>query len=310
MHRHLLSLAELEPEELFHLVDRGIAMKSLAPGTLPLRGRMVGIYFRKTSTRTRTSFTVGAAKLGADVIAYGPNDLQLATGETIQDTARVLSRFLDALVMRTAESLDEMRAFADQPRMAVINAMADVEHPTQAIADLCTMKEHFGGLEGLDVLYLGEGNNTATALSLALSQVPRARLTLLTPPGYGVPPEVMQMARERAGRTGAVIEERHTTDEPPRGVDVVYTTRWQTTGTTKPDPDWMRTFAPFSVTAELMAEVSGPGTVFMHDLPAKRGEDVADEVLDGPRSIAWDQAEYKLYSAMSVLEWCMLGPQG
>lgn len=310
MWSHLLSLAELKTEDLFYLVDRGVAMRSRPRGARPLEGRTVGIYFRKTSTRTRTSFTVGAAKLGADVIAYGPADLQLATGETTRDTARVLSRFLDALVMRTAESLDEMRAFAGQPSMAVINAMADVEHPTQALADLSTMKARFGGLEGLDVLYLGEGNNTAAALALALARVPRARLTLLTPPGYGVVPEVMEQARRSAGACGAVVEERHDASTAPRGVDVVYTTRWQTTGTTKADPDWRRAFAPFGVTPALMAEVSRPGTVFMHDLPATRGEDVEDAVLDGPQSLAWEQAENKLYSAMAVLEWCVAGPQG
>jgi ornithine carbamoyltransferase len=310
MHGHLLTLAELDPDDLFYLVDRGIAMRSLAPGTRTLRDRMVGIYFRKTSTRTRTSFTVGAAKLGADVIAYGPADLQLATGETIDDTARVLSGYLDALVLRTAAPLDEMRAFAAQPRMAVVNAMADVEHPTQALADLTTMKAHFGRLEGLNVLYLGEGNNSAAALALALARVPGARLTLLTPPGHGVFPAAMETARALAAGTGAVIEERHTAEDPPRGVDVVYTTRWQTTGTSKPDPEWRTVFAPFSVTQALMDAVSGPETVFMHDLPAVRGEDVAGEVLDGPRSIAWTQAENKLYSAMAVLEWCVAGPQG
>ncbi len=307
MCRHLLSVADLETDDLYDLMDRGIAMKTRRPGELPLQGRTVGIYFRRTSTRTRTSFTVGAGRLGAQTISYGPNDLQLVTGETVEDTTRVLSRFLDALVLRTAESLDEMRAFAAQQRMAVVNAMADVEHPTQALADLTTMKEHFGRVDGLQVLYLGEGNNTAAALTLALARIPGVRLTLLTPPGYGVVPAVMEAACRFAARSGATIEERHSTADPPRDVNVVYTTRWQTTGTTKPDPEWRSIFAPFSVTAELMERVSQSDTVFMHDLPAVRAEDVAAEVLDGAQSIAWTQAENKLYSAMAVLDWCISG---
>jgi ornithine carbamoyltransferase len=238
------------------------------------------------------------------VVAYGPDDLQTNTGETVEDTARVLGVMLDILVMRTAASLEEMRVFAAQPRLRVVNAMSEGEHPTQAIADLTTMREHFGHLSGLHVLYLGEGNNTAAALALAIARIPGMRLTLLTPEGYGLDPAFAARASALAAEHGAEVQERHTPD-PPRGVDVVYTTRWQTTGTSKPDPDWRRAFLPFAVTRELMASVSRPsGTVFMHDLPAVRGEDVENEVLDGPQSIAWRQAENKLFSAAAVLEWC------
>jgi len=304
--RHLLTLARLEPDDLLHLVDRGLEMKRGAGGR-PLDGKSVGIYFRKTSTRTRTSFTVGAARLGATVVTYGPGDLQTNTGETLEDTTRVLSSFLDALVLRTAESLSEMETLAGQSDMAVINAMADVEHPTQAIADLTTMKEQFGRLEGLDVLYLGEGNNTAAALALALGHIPGARLTLLTPEGYGLSPEVLALAREHASRSGAAVEEHHDAGHMPKGVDVVYATRWQTTGTSKPDPDWRSRFEPFRVTTGVMERASREGTVFMHDLPAHRGEDVQAEVLDGAQSIAFRQAGNKLFSAMAVLEWCVQG---
>lgn len=306
--RHLLSLADLDQAEILHLVKRGVQMSRGAAAAQPLRGRTVGIYFRKTSTRTRSAFSVGATKLGAGIIAYGPHDLQTNTGETLEDTARVLSGFLDALVLRTAESIGEMRTLADQERMSVVNAMADVEHPTQALADLTTMREHFGRLEGLDVLYLGEGNNTASALALAASRIPGMRLTLLTPEGYGLDPEALALSSDLARRHGATVEESHDPGAFPRGVDVVYTTRWQTTGTSKPDPLWRDRFAPFAVTPALMAAASRPqGTVFMHDLPAVRGEDVASEVLDGPQSIAFRQAENKMYSAMAVLEWCLGG---
>jgi ornithine carbamoyltransferase len=309
--RHLISVGDLRPDELNYLVDRGIQMRATPGGIRTLNGRCVGIWFRKTSTRTRTSFTVGAQKLGADVISYGPADLQTNTGETIEDTSRVLSGFLDALVVRTAEDQREMEVLAGQTAMSVVNAMADLEHPSQALADLTTMKEHFGRLDGLQVLYMGEGNNSAAALALALAKVPGARLTLLTPPEYGVPSIVMERAQATAAGYGATIEEFHDASMAPGGVDVVYTTRWQTTGSSKPHEDWRERFAPFAVTPELMARVSRPegGTVFMHDLPAVRGEEVHADVLDGAQSIAFRQAENKLYSAMAVLEWCVAGPQ-
>lgn len=307
--RHLITLADLDPSDLHYLVRRGVRMRNGAAERQPLQRKVVGIYFRKTSTRTRSAFTAGALRLGASTIPYGPHDLQTNTGEGIEDTSRVLSGFLDALVLRTAESLGEMRTFADQERMSVVNAMADVEHPTQALADLTTMQEHFGRLEGLDVLYVGEGNNTAVALALAAGMIRGMRLTLLTPPGYGLPAEVAAQAADLSRRHGGAVEEYHDPDRFPRGVDVVYTARWQTTGSSKPDPLWRDTFEPFSVTSALMAAASKAGTVFMHDLPAVRGEEVHAEVLDGPQSIAFRQAENKMYSAMAVLEWCMAGPQ-
>jgi ornithine carbamoyltransferase len=295
--RHLLSVNDLDPSELLYLAQRAVRIKRGETPPEPLRGKAVGVWFRKTSTRTRTAFGIGAAKLGAATIAYGPGDLQTNTGETVEDTAAVLS----------GEPVQEMRALAAQERMAVINAMSDLEHPTQALADLGTLLEHFGRLGGLHLLYLGEGNNTAAALALAAARVPDLRLTLLTPEGYGVPPHVLAEARAFAAGAGACVEERHDAT-PPRGVDVVYTTRWQTTGSTKPDPDWRRHFEPFRVTGALFREAAAPGGVFMHDLPAVRGEEVDAAVLDGPRSIALRQAENKLYGAMAVLEWCVAGP--
>ncbi|HET6763926.1 MAG TPA: hypothetical protein VFH27_09640 [Longimicrobiaceae bacterium] len=308
--RHLISVGDLHPDELAYLVDRGVYMRGHRAGTSALAGKAVGVWFRKTSTRTRTSFSIGAAKLGAVTIAYGPQDLQTNTGETIEDTARVLSGFLDGLVVRTAEDQREMEVLAGQDRMAVVNAMADLEHPSQALADLTTLQEHFGRLDGLDVLYMGEGNNSASALALAFAKLRGSRLTLLTPPGYAVDPRAMDRARADAATHGATVEEHHDMAHLPRGVDAVYTTRWQTTGSSKPDPNWRQVFAPFAVTPEVMAAASRPsGTVFMHDLPAVRGEEVHADVLDGPQSIAFRQAENKLYSAMAVLEWCIVGPQ-
>ena len=304
--RHMLSLADLGASELARLVDRSIKFAAArGAGPKPLTDKVVGIYFRKPSTRTRSSFTVGAMKLGARTIAYGPEDLQLVTGETIEDTARVLSSYLDALVIRTNGSIAEMRALADQSEMAVINAMSENEHPTQAIADLATIKERFGRLADIHVLYLGEGNNTATALALAVAQTPGMKVTFVTPEGYGLSEPFLEQARQLADRYGAMIRHRHSMDEPPRNVDAVYTTRWQTMGEPHADTNWRERFWPYSVTPGVMAEVSKPGTVFLHDLPAVRGEDVDSSVLDGPQSLAWRQARHKMFGAMAVLEWCL-----
>jgi ornithine carbamoyltransferase len=305
--RHLLSLAEVGPDNLAGLVRDSLEIAAgREGGAKPLSGKIVGIYFRGTSTRTRTAFTAGALRLGAGVVAYGPRDLQIETGETVRDTGRVLSGFLDALVVRTNGGADEMQELAAQGRMAVVNAMSEDEHPTQAIADLVTISEALGHLRGVHVLYVGEGNNSAAALALAVAMTPEMRLTLITPEGYGLPRVALAKADEFARMTGAVVEHHHDIGRPPAEVDAVYTTRWQTMGVPKADPDWKEKFRPFSVTEALMGRVSKPsGTIFLHDLPAVRGDDVVDEVLDGPQSRAFRQAEHKMTSAMAVLKWCL-----
>jgi len=307
--RHFISINELDPDELSYLVEESLARaRGDGEGTRPLAGKIVGIYFRRSSTRTRTGFTVAALKLGAQIIAYGPNDLQTVTGETIYDTGRVLSGFLDALVIRTNDPVEEMYALAEESRMAVINAMSQNEHPTQAIADLVTIREVIGRLDNVHVMYIGEGNNTAAALALAVSRVRGMNLTLITPAGYGLPAGVLEEAQESARLNGASVSQSHDLSKLPRGVDIVYTTRWQTMGVSKQDLDWRAKFEPYRVTPELMAEVSKPvGTFFLHDLPAIRGSEVLDEVLDGPQSIAFRQAWHKMTSAMAVLSWCLAG---
>jgi ornithine carbamoyltransferase len=244
-------------------------------------------------------------KLGAGVVAYGPKDLQLVTGESIQDTACVLAGYLDFLVIRTNDSIEEMRTLAAQSEMSVINAMSEYEHPTQAIADLATIKESLGHLHGVHVLYVGEGNNSAVALALAVAMSEGMKLTLVTPEGYGLPHGLLETVATFARRSGATVEEHHDAASLPKGVDVVYTTRWQTMGVPKTDPDWQRKFVPYRVTQEMMSRVSKPsGTIFLHDLPAVRGSEVVDEVLDGPQSLAFRQARHKLTGAMAVLRWC------
>jgi ornithine carbamoyltransferase len=304
--RHFVSIVDAGAETVAHLVDRSLAMAG-ADHEEPLAGRIVGLYFRRSSTRTRTAFWAGALNLGGDVITFGPDDLQLSTGETIEDTARVLSSYLDVLVIRTNDSMAEMRTIAANAELSVVNALTEDEHPTQTIADLTALKEEFGSLEGLHVLYVGEGNSTASSLALATALIPGMRLSVVSPEGYGLP----DLLRARAGRLadehGGAVEQHHDLDTLPAPVDAVYTSRWQTMGVEKPDPDWRERFEPYRVTSALLESVSGPSTIFLHDLPAVRGGDVDDDVLDGPRSRAFRQAYHKMTSAMAVLEWCVGG---
>lgn len=305
--RSVISIDDLPDRDLAGIVARGVEFAAGARSAA-LAGTVTGVYFAKPSTRTRTAFSAGALRLGAGLVAYGPGDLQLSTGETDADTGRVLAGMLDTLVMRTAEDEAVMRSYAEPGGMSVINAMSAQEHPTQALCDLSTLQEHFGRLAGLRVLYVGEGNNTASALALALMRCPGVTLDLRTPAGYGLSADFLRRARRHAARSGGHIDQRHDMRGLPADLDVIYTTRWQTTGSSKHTADWRPTFAPFRVGSSLLA--AHPRAVFLHDLPAHRGEEVDAAVLDGPASLAFRQAHMKMYSAMAVLEWCAAGAPG
>jgi ornithine carbamoyltransferase len=300
----LFSLSDVDPTEIHRLVGRSTELfhDPDAHGH-PLADTDIGVLFTKTSTRTRTAFSVGARRLGASVISYGPGDLQLNTGESVQDTGRILGAMLDGLVARTAGPLRELRELSRHGHVPVVNAMATEEHPTQGICDLATMRLHLGELTGVNVLYIGEGNNTAVALAHGLARISGSTLTLATPPGYGITEHELHTARAAGNCVGAKITPVLSMDDLPSRVDIVYTTRWQTTGTAKADPDWREVFRPFHVSEELLAR--WPAALFMHDLPAHRGDEVSGNVVDGKRSIAWSQAAMKLTSAMAILEWCL-----
>lgn len=301
--RNLISIGDLTDDDLNGLIARGAEFSiHKTPKQQPLQDAVVGIHFRKTSTRTRVAFSSGALRLGARIIALGPADLQTNTGESVSDTGRVLAGMVDVLVARTAACEEEMRQLGSHDTMAVVNAMSAEEHPTQALADLTTITRRFGGVEGRRILYVGEGNNTAAALALALARFPGVELELRTPPGYGLDDTVSTRAMTQAAHTSASIVERHDMLDLPKKVDIIYTTRWETTGTVKANPDWRHTFAPFQVGPHLWEH--SPNALFMHDLPAHRGAEVLADVLDGPASIAFEQAWMKMHSAMAVLEWC------
>ena len=250
--RSLISLADLDDLNVRDLVELAQRLSTTPEPPQVLRDRVIGLYFAQASTRTRTAFSVATVRLGGHLLTFGPNDLQVATGETWKDTAMVLSGMLDLLVVRDSGDADHLRQLTSGGRLGVINAMNTAEHPTQAIGDLATMAQHFGTVDGLSVAYFGEGNSTASALALALSRFRRIRFHLLTPAGYALPPELIAQADAQARRGGGTVRQSHDPKELPVEADVIYTTQWQTTGTSKADPHWRQAFEPFQVSQAVL----------------------------------------------------------
>jgi ornithine carbamoyltransferase len=305
---HLISIQDIDGELLHDLIVTG---QRLAHGDLDfssaLKGRLVGIYFSKPSTRTRTAFFAAVERMGGSSIVYSAADLQTTTGESLEDTGMVMGLYLDALVIRTNGSFEEMETLAASGRgMAVINALSKAEHPTQAIADLITIRQEFGELRGRHVLYLGAWNNTAASLVLAVSRLPEMKMTVATPEKFAPDTAQINTARRNASESGSSIEVVHDLSALPRhAADVIYTVRWQSMGEEPAAGDWRSSFHGFEVTPELFRSVARERAIFMHDLPAHRGLEVDAQVIDGPSSRIQRQAFNKMISAMCVLERCL-----
>jgi ornithine carbamoyltransferase len=302
--RCLISIQDLRPEELREIVDEGCALS--VKGTEyagVLRGKVVGLYFRQPSTRTRTSFFLAVHRMGGISIQYGPGDLQLENGESIGDTAMIFDQVLDSLVARTNGPESELRALASGSRnLAVINALSEDEHPTQAIADLITIQQEFGTLTGRHILYVGAANNTSGSLLLAASRIPGLQITMAEPVELRSPARLVEQASANARHSGAVVSFVDSPDLLPTPVDVVYTARWQSMGKEPAVPHWRSLLAKWRVDGRLMEQVGGKDTIFMHDLPASRGDEVTDAVMDGSRSRIRQQANNKTISAMVALK--------
>jgi ornithine carbamoyltransferase len=304
--KSLLRVADLAPHDLFHILDRAAAYKQnpeLSPDIL--RGSSVTLYFNKPSTRTRISFETAVHRLGGLPVTVGPQDLQMGRGETIEDTARVISRYSCAFVTRT-HSDDEIARFSKAATIPVINALTDGHHPCQAIADLMTLGERFGRLRGLVVAYVGAGNNVVNSLMEACALV-GAHMRVATPPKFAPDATVVAVARAIADKAGATIT---LVDDPRVAVeaaDAVYTDTWLSMG----DPFEERAqraqqLAPYQVNARLMSRAK-KGAAFLHCLPAHRGEEVTDDVADSPQSAIFDQAENKLHTSMAILDTLVSG---
>lgn len=299
MARDYLSVDDLSPAELASILELAGKVKADPAAYVDrLRGRSVALVFEKPSTRTRVSFEVGVAELGAHPLVISSSDLQLGRGETIEDTGRVLSRYVDAIVLRTFEQ-ERLELLASAASVPVVNSLSDFEHPCQALADLFTVRERLGEPQGRSLTYLGDGNNVAHSLLLAGAKV-GMRVRVATPPGFGPIPQVVKRAAEIAAETGGSVEVLHDPIEAASDADVLYTDVWASMGQEDEADERELVFRGYQVD-ERLVDLASPGVVVMHCLPAHRGMEIAAEVIDGPRSAVWDQAENRLHTQKALL---------
>ena len=326
--RDLLSVADLSGEEIARLIARAAAVKhdpaastgQAAPGARPLRGRTLGLLFQKASTRTRISFEVAMTQLGGHSLFLSADELQLGRGEPIADTARVLSGYLDGLVIRTFDQAT-LEEWARHAAIPVINGLTDLHHPCQALSDLLTITEVFGAptgsttggapdgaggggpLRGLRLAYIGDGNNVAHSLVEAAARTGLS-ITLACPSAHRPNELILARARRDAKTTGAIIE---LTDDPAaaaRDSHVLYTDVWTSMGQERQAKRRRKNFRGFQLNRALV-KLARPEAIIMHCLPAHRGEEITDEVMDSPRSRIFQQAENRLHMQKAILEWLM-----
>ena len=307
MLKDLLRTADLTPHDVYHVLDLAAHYKRHPhrQKTL-LSGETVVLYFNKPSTRTRISFETAVARLGAVPIGVGPNDLQLGRGETIEDTARVMSRYSKAFVIRTFKDEDVQR-FAAAATIPVINALTDLSHPCQAMADFQTLREHKGALSNLKLAYVGDGNNVCHSLMLAAARG-GTQMAVGTPAGYEPNPDMVRWAREDGRDTGFTLTLTNSAEEAVAGADAVYTDVWASMGQESEKEKRAKIFAPYQVNARLMAHAK-KDALFMHCLPAHRGDEVTDEVIDSPNSVVYDEAENRLHAQKAILL-ALMGEKG
>ena len=299
MDTDFLSIDDLSPEEFSGLLDLSAAVKA-DPATYAhgLRGRSVAMIFEKPSTRTRVSFEVAIWSAGGHPLPLSSAELQLGRGETVEDTGRVLSRYVDAIVLRTFEQ-ERLEVLARSATVPVINALSDFEHPCQALADLLTVREAFGSLSGRTLTYLGDGNNVTHSLLLAGAKA-GMHVRAATPPGFEPIPQVVQRASEIAAAHAGSIAVITDPIEASTGADVLYTDVWASMGQEREAEARALVFPAYALDAEKVA-VSAPGSIVLHCLPAHRGQEITDVVIDGPRSRVWDQAENRMHTQKALL---------
>jgi ornithine carbamoyltransferase len=295
----------MSPQDIRRVVDTARMMKSGRPSSV-LKGKTLALLFEKPSLRTRVSFDVAMQQLGGHVVYLSPAEVGLGEREPVADVARVLSRYVDAIAARTFkhETVEELARWADVP---VINALSDGEHPCQALADLLTIYEKKGRWRGLVLSFVGDGNNVARSLMLG-SALAGMDFRIASPQGYGISTELVDKAKSLAAASGAAVACVESPQEAVSGADVVYTDVWTSMGQEKERAERQRAFSGYQVNAELLA-LALPDAIVMHDLPAHRGEEIADEVIEGPQSVIFDQAENRLHAQRAVLS-LILGGEG
>jgi ornithine carbamoyltransferase len=295
--RDLLSIGDLSPDELDFLIRTALSMKR--DGSQPvLMGRTIAMLFEKPSLRTRVSFEVGMKQLGGSAIYLSQAEVGLGQREPVEDVARVLSRYVSGIVARTyaQRALEDLADAADVP---VVNALSDDEHPCQALADMLTIREKKGRLAGVRIAFIGDGNNVSASLSLAAG-LAGSEFVIASPHGYDLPAAIVDSARGWAKRTGGAIETVVDPRVAAREADVVYTDVWTSMGQESSRLSRVEAFKDYQVNEDLMA-LARPDAIFMHDLPAHRGEEIVDSVIEGPQSVVFDQAENRLHAQKALL---------
>ncbi len=299
--RHFLSIADLSTAEITALLDDADVLKrDPVPVDAPLRGRALAMIFEKPSLRTRLSFDVGMRDLGGHSSYLSPQEVGLGRRESVSDVARVVSRYVDIVVLRTNshETLEEFAKYASVP---VINGLSDLSHPCQGLADIFTIRERKGALEKVIAAYIGDGNNVAHSLMLGAAKTGMT-LRIASPAGFEPLPQYRELAAEAARSTGARITYGTDPHAAVAGADVVYTDVWTSMGQEQEYERRRRAFQGFQVNRELLARAK-PDAIVLHDLPAHRGEEITDEVIDGAQSAVFDQAENRLHAQKAVLRW-------
>jgi ornithine carbamoyltransferase len=295
--RHFTRVANWRGDELLEALDLADDLKERQQRREEhhlLPGRTLGMIFQKPSTRTRVSFEVGIVQLGGTALYLAASDLHLGRGETLRDTATVLSRYLDALMIRTFAQAD-VEELARHASIPVINGLTDSSHPCQALADVMTIRERLGRLEGVRVAYLGDGNNVCASLMVACAKL-GAEFRAATPEGYEPDARAVELAREAGGNVELLGDPR----EAARGADVLYTDVWTSMGQEEERERRLRDLAGFGIDQELV-QLAGEGAIVLHCLPAHYGEEITEDVLYGPQSAVWDQAENRLHAQKALM---------
>ncbi|OBF79623.1 ornithine carbamoyltransferase [Mycobacterium sp. 852002-51163_SCH5372311] len=304
MIRHFLRDDDLAPKEQTEVLELAAELKKDPLSRRPLEGpRGVAVIFDKNSTRTRFSFEMGIAQLGGHAVVVDGRSTQLGRDETLQDTAKVLSRYVDAIVWRTFGQ-DRLTAMASAATVPVVNALSDEFHPCQVLADLQTIAERKGGLPGLRLSYFGDGaNNMAHSLMLG-GTTAGIHVTVAAPDGFLPDPGVVAAAEQRAKTTGGSVTVTADADAAARGADVLVTDTWTSMGQENDGLDRVQPFRPFQVNARLLGRAD-PEAIVLHCLPAHRGDEITDDVMDGPSSAVWDEAENRLHAQKALLVWLL-----
>ncbi|HCF71071.1 MAG TPA: ornithine carbamoyltransferase [Syntrophomonas sp.] len=299
--RDFISIHDYSAEEIAYMIEVGLELKKMQKAGIAhhiLQGKTLGMIFQKSSTRTRVAFEVGMYQLGGHALFLSPRDIQIGRGESVKDTALVLSRMLDGIMIRTFAH-EEVLELAKWASIPVINGLTDLLHPTQVIADLMTVKEHKGELKGRKMVFVGDGNNVAHSLLFGGAKT-GMEVVIATPKGFEPNSNIVKLAEEDAKATGARVSVAEDPEEAVKGADVIYTDVWASMGEEDKAEEKEKNFKAYQINKHLLS-LANKDAIVLHCLPAKRGKEITDEVIDGPQSVVFDEAENRLHAHKAIM---------